>query len=129
MIKSLLENKQLLRFCVVGCTATLVHWCVFVIIVPFGITPLIANVFAFLLSFQVSYQGHKRWTFQQKKLEHSKTLPKFFAVAYLSFAINESLLALLLAFTNLDYRLAMIIVLLAVAMITFMLSKYWAFKT
>jgi hypothetical protein len=50
-------------------------------------------------------------------------------VALLSFAVNEFLFGLLLRFTTLDYRIALGMVLVAVAALTFVLARYWAFAT
>jgi len=118
---------QLARFGVVGITAMAVHWIVVIAIVPLGLTPLIANVIGFAAAFNVSYFGHRTWTFDSA-LAHATTLGRFLAVAIASFILNEVLYALLLHHTTLDYRSALLIVLLAVAVLTFVLSRFWAFR-
>ncbi|WP_151702278.1 GtrA family protein [Nitrincola alkalilacustris] len=118
---------QVLRFSGVGILALIVHWLVVVLLVPFGMAPLLANVVAFLVAFNVSYFGHRRLTFQADGLEHSRTLPRFASVALASFAVNETSYALLLHFTPLRYDLALLLVLGGVAVMTFILSRFWAF--
>lgn len=121
-------QQQLLRFGVVGVSAMAVHMASAVALVELGLAPLLANVIAFLLAFQVSYFGHRLWTFDARAQAHGQTLPRFFAVALSSFAVNEGLFALLLAYTPLPYWLSLGMVLLAVAAGTFVLSRQWAFK-
>lgn len=55
-------------------------------------------------------------------------MPRFFAVSCLSFLANEALYFALLHYTALDYRIALIVVLIALAAVTFILSKTWAFQ-
>lgn len=121
--------RQVIRFGVVGVTALMVNWLVVAVLVPtLDMVPLLANVFAFLVAFQVSYWGHRSWTFNARTLRHSQTLPRFLVVSCSSFLINEFLYFLLLEFTVLDYRTALLIVLAIVAMSTFLLSRKWAFR-
>ncbi|MDX1802484.1 MAG: GtrA family protein [Alcanivorax sp.] len=121
-------KAQLGRFGVVGIAAMLVHWCTVAVIVPLGMVPLLANVVAFLVAFQVSYWGHRHWTFEAADQQHRKTAPRFFAVAVASFLVNEAAYALLLQYTPLDYRVALVLVLGGVAGMTFLLSRHWAFR-
>ena len=121
-------RAELVRFGVVGVGAMLVHLgAVSLWLVPAGMTPLAANVLGFLLAFGVSYWGHRHLTFRAVHVAHRHALPRFLAVACLGFAGNEALYALLLRFTPLDYRLALLLVLGAVAAMTFALGKLWAF--
>ena len=84
------------------------------------------NVFAFLLAFQVSYLGHRYWTFNHQK--HSlASLPKFFSVAAGGFLINEGVFALLLHLSGWYYPIALGITLVLIAILTFLLGKFWAF--
>lgn len=122
-------NRQYYWFAVIGVAAMATHFLlVSLLLVPLGMAPLLANVLAYLLAFQISYWGHRRKTFEADHLAHSQTLPRFFAVSCLSFLANEALYFALLHYTALDYRIALIVVLIAVAAITFILSKTWAFQ-
>ena len=111
--------SQLLRFGAVGIAAMLIHWLTVVALVPLGSVPLLANVAGFGVAFQVSYWGHRHWTFNANALHHRQTLPRFVVVSCSSFAVNEFLYFLLLRYTALDYRTALTIVLAAVATATF----------
>jgi len=118
---------QLARFGIVGVSAMAVHWLVVLLLVPAGLVPLLANVLGFAISFNVSYFGHRSWTFATDA-DHSSTFWRFLSVALTSFALNEAMYFLLLRFTGLNYQVALGIVLVAVAALTFVLSKTWAFR-
>lgn len=122
-------SRELFWFGVVGISALLVHFAsVAWVLVPLGLAPLLANLLGFLLAFQVSYWGHRVQTFRATGVPHRQALPRFFAVACLSFAVNEGLYALLLQHTALGYRPALLLVLVLVAGMTFVLGKLWAFR-
>ena len=127
MLMSASGISQLARFGVVGVGAMAVHWLVVRLLVPAGLAPLVANVLGFAIAFNVSYFGHRSWTFASDA-DHRSTFWRFLSVALISFALNEVMYFLLLRFTTLDYQLALGIVLVAVAVLTFVLSKTWAFR-
>lgn len=120
--------SELVRFGVVGIAAMITHWCVVALLVPLGITPLLANVIGFCVAFNVSFFGHHHWTFASAD-NQTATFKRFAGVAILGFITNESMYALLLKLTPLDYRIALIIVLVAVAGMTYLLSRFWAFRS
>jgi len=98
------------------------------LLVPAGLHPLLANIIAFLVAFQVSYFGHARWTFSVTDPGSRKHKVRFFGVSVLSFVVNEIMYALLLNVLHLHYLLALFIVLISVAVLTFVLSRLWAFS-
>ncbi|MBX9705378.1 MAG: GtrA family protein [Gammaproteobacteria bacterium] len=119
---------QLFRFGVVGVAAAIVNYLVVILLVELlHWLPLIANIIGFSLGFQVSYFGHRFWTFSHK--QHTiQSLPKFIFVAILGFSCNESVFALMLHFTALPYTISLIVAILAAATVTFSCSKFWVFK-
>jgi putative flippase GtrA len=121
--------RQLLHFGGVGGAAAATHYSVVLVLAALGMHPLLANVFAFLTAFQVSYFGHRHLTFADSAagLPHRQTLPRFFAVASGSFLLNEALFWLLLRYTPLPYQVSLGIVMVVVAVVTFLLSRMFAF--
>lgn len=119
--------SELMRFGMVGVAAMIMHWCVVALLVPLGLTPLLANVIGFCIAFNISFFGHHHWTFVSAD-NRSTTFKRFAGVAILGFVTNEVIYALLLELTPLDYRIALIMVLVAVAGMTYLLSRLWAFR-
>lgn len=121
-------TRELFWFGVVGVSAMAVHLAsVALLLVPMGLSPLVANVVGFLLAFQVSHAGHRHLTFRRGDVPASRSRGRFFLVAVGSFLVNEALYALLLHYTALDYRIALAIVLVAVAVLTYVAARQWAF--
>lgn len=122
------DGRRLRRFVFVGASAAMVHLLSAALGVRLGLHPLAANVVAFHVAFVVSYLGQSRLTFADRDVSVRDALPRFLAVSYLGFATNEALYALLLAHTRLHYLVALAAVLVAVAAMTFLLSRAWAFR-
>ncbi|MCV2358109.1 GtrA family protein [Paucibacter sp. TC2R-5] len=121
--------SSLAWFGLVGAAAAAVHLSVvWLLVSQWQLAALVANVLGFVLAFGVSFVGHHRLSFGAQQARASQALPRFALVALLGFAANELLYALLLA-AGLDYRLALFLVLLAVAAMTWLLSRFWAFRT
>lgn len=116
-------NKQLGYFILVGITAALTH---FSIVALLDLHPLISNVIAFVIAFNISFLGHKYLTFSAPNQEKKLKLPYFFMVAGSALILNETLYFLLLHYTNLHYLVALVLVLGTVAVYTFLLSRFWA---
>lgn len=117
---------ELFRFGCVGIAAMLTHFMVVLLLVPSGLTPLVANAVAFVVAFQVSFYGHRNWTFNAAP--QPRQYSSMLVVSLIGFAINEGLYALLLEHGKLDYRIALAMVLVTVAAITFLGAKFWAFS-
>ena len=122
-------TTQLFRFGIIGLLALSVHlFSVMVLARLFNISPLGANILGFFLAFHVSYWGHYKWTFEADDVSHKSTAIRFFTIAFSNFIINEVLYASLLYNTNLPYDIALFIVLIFVAVWSFILSKFWVFR-
>ena len=128
-LQPLLGLPQALRFVVVGGAAAATHLlAVGALVAGLGLSPLVANIWAFLLAFVVSYHGHARLTFAADQVRGRGALLRFFAVASASFAVNELLYALALQRLHWHYFWGQAAILVLVALGTFLLSKFWAFK-
>lgn len=119
---------QISRFIIVGGSAAFVHLCMVVLLVQaYDYAPLIANVGGFLVSFQVSYWGHRWWTFSDTEVSHSEAYPKLVAVQLANFGLNELLFSFFLGL-HLPYQLALLIVLAILPVFTFATNKFWVFQ-
>jgi putative flippase GtrA len=121
------RNARPLKFTVVGAAAFCVHFAVVALLVPFGVPPLAANVAAFVAAFAVSFSGHARFTFRAQRGRTGIALRRFAIVAVAGFVLNETSYAALLADTTIDYRIALLLVLGAVATLTYVAARDWAF--
>lgn len=118
---------QIARFGVVGLTAAAIHFFTVVGIVQwFAVKPLLANVVGFIVSFQMSYWGHRKWTFGDTVTLHRVAFSRLLVVQMVNFTANESLFFLFLTL-HLPYQVALLIVLTVLPVFTFLGSKFWVF--
>ena len=119
---------RVIRFIAVGCVAAAVHLGVVVLLVSgFGQPPLAANVVGWLVAFCFSLTGHWLLTFRSQRSPLWRAARRFFAVSAAGFGANELAYAALLQWSGLRYDLVLALVLVAVAVITYLLSSRWAF--
>lgn len=127
MLKKL--AAQIGWFIIVGCAAAATHWAVAVACVAgAGLRPLVANVVGWLVAFCVSFTGHYRLTFRHQHAPLARAAVRFFMVSALGFAVNETAYAALLKWTTIRYDILLALVLIAIAGLTFILGRYWAFR-
>jgi putative flippase GtrA len=120
--------RRLARFVAVGCAAAAVHFAVVVLLVENRVaTPLAGNIVGWLLAFVVSFAGQHRLTFADRSAPVLRAARRFFAISATGFAINEAAYAVLLHVTAVRYDVALGIVLVGVAVMTYVLSSRWAF--
>lgn len=119
---------RIARFVAVGTAAAAVHWLVVTAAVGVGgWHPLAANVIGWLVALQVSFLGHHRLTFRGHGMPWWRSAPRFAAISGLGFVINEAAYAAMLRWSGQPYQVALAIVLVAVAALTYLLSSHWAF--
>ncbi|RYF26917.1 MAG: GtrA family protein [Comamonadaceae bacterium] len=128
-VAALQRLPQGLQFVLVGGAAAATHLAaVGLLVAGAGMPPLAANVLAFLVAFVVSYHGHALLTFARAQARGPAVAVRYFAVASLSFAANELLYYLALHRLHWHWFWSLAGVLVLVAVGTFVLSKFWAFK-
>ncbi len=121
--------KEVFWFVAVGCAAAATHWLVAVAGVAWLVfSPLLANLVGWSIAFIVSFSGHYWLTFRHQPKEMLIALRRFFLVSASGFAINEAAYAWLLQATTIRYDLLLALILIAVAFLTFVLSRWWAFR-
>lgn len=124
----MLLKKELFFFALVGISAMLLHLLLVWLLV--SIThwqPLQANIIGFLGAVNISYLGHSLLTFDRVPLS-LRSFGKFFSVASLSFILNQVAYSYGLSwFGNTLYLPILAVVLILVAVFTFVFSKFWVF--
>ena len=116
-------------FVLVGTGAAGVHLLTVIASVRWGgWSPALANVVGWLLAFVCSFLGHHHATFRDAKAPMAQAARRFFIVSALGFSVNEAAYVLLLRFSGLRYDVALVLVLLAVAVMTYLLGRSWAFR-
>jgi len=136
---SLLEFiAQVLRFGVVGLSATLIHVAVFLLLtgVQFSegsrLDPQVANLLAWMSAFVVSFLGHYHWTFAGLQDPGSRstyqTLLRFLVVSLLGLGLNSGLVLLVVDVLGRPPVVAAVFMATLTPAVSFVISRYWAFR-
>ncbi len=121
-------RASVLGFVSVGALAAAVHYVVALLAHAGDWQPADANWIGFLCAFPVSYIGHRRWSFRGTQASHMTAFFKFLAVALLGFLGNQGLLWLALTYTPLPFWFVLGMVMVIIAVSTWLLSRFWAFQ-
>lgn len=115
------------RFGVVGMVSTAVHiMIVWLLLVSTAFPPLVANTFAFLTAFGISFVGNYRWTFGSPG-NMGRAIKRFLLISVSAFVMNTLLLAVLLSGEWFSPVIAAIFSAAVVPLITFVASRFWGF--
>jgi putative flippase GtrA len=121
--------RQIARFAAVGGAATATHLSLGLLLAErLGLAPFWANLWAFAAAVLVSYFGNLVWTFGMAA-EGLGRLPRFVALALAGLAANQAIVFAAVTLAGWDYRVALVIVLLAVPALTYLGSRQWVFRT
>ena len=116
-------------FIAVGTAAATVHLATVVVLVRWGgWSPPVANVLGWLVAFGCSFFGHHLTTFSDAQAPMARAARRFFAVSALGFVANQAAYVLLLRLSGLRYDLALALVLVGIAILTYLLGRRWAFR-
>ncbi|SHE30761.1 GtrA family protein [Thermomonas hydrothermalis] len=124
-----LPQSRPFLFIAVGGVASAIHWLVAVALVErLAFHPLAANGVGWLTAFGVSFAGHHCLTFRGHSVPVHHAAGRFFLLSALGFAINEATYALALKLSDLGYAVLLGIVLILVAALTWLVSRFWVFR-
>lgn len=122
------EVLTISRFTLVGIAAACVHiGIVWTLITQLGIETLLANLFAFLTAFIVSFTGQYLWTFRSKRNWQS-ALIRFFLISLLGFTANNLVLITLLDMGFMSDSFAAVLSACVIPAVTYLAGRFWAFK-
>lgn len=122
------EIFKILKFGVVGVGSTVAHLGTLWVLISGGESYIILkNTVAFLLGFIVSFSGNYYWTFRNSS-SPGQAIRRFSMVALIGYTTNTTLLYLFHKNPYFDIETTSIIIALAIAGMTFLLSRLWAFK-
>lgn len=120
-------SLQWFRFAVVGVTNTLLSTAAYGLLVRSGLQYLAASAIAFALGALNSYALNRRWTFRSSA-PRATELGRFLCVQLIGLGTNLASLALLVDGAHIPRLAAQLLVFPLASLVTFGLSRQWAFK-
>ncbi len=120
--------REFLKFANTGAVGTAAHYGVLWSLVNlFAINPVLASAAGAITGAAINYILNYHWTFNSK-LPHSRTLPRFLAIAAASLVLNTWLMAMLVSKTTLHYLIDQLIATGVCLTINYVASRFWAFS-
>lgn len=119
------EVAQLIRFGWVGVLATLIHLGVAAILIysPLNWHVVTVNVVAFMVAFQVSFWGHRYFTFRRPG--HMR---RFLVAALLGMLIHNILLIVIYKIGWFGEWLSILLAMAVAPIVVYLLSRFWVFR-
>lgn len=119
--------REMFIYGLVGGSAWIVQTLMFIVCIRFHIFPSISMMIGNFAGFVVAYFGHIRFTFQKShKFSHSEFI-KFSVTSAVGFIINVGGVRFIIKVLELDPHYGIIPTIFTPG-ITFLISKFWAFK-
>ena len=116
-------DEKFFKFLIVGFINTLFSYFLYVLFVAIGLIANVALLFQYIFGVLWNFKTTGTIVFQNK---NNKLIFKFVASYVFTFLINSVLLKILINFVN-DY-LAQAILIIPIALLSFVILKYWVFK-
>jgi putative flippase GtrA len=122
------EAKRVVKFAIVGVCNTLVALVSYAVFLALGVPYATAGALGWVLGVLNGYTWHRIWTFDGA--EHRMSLlARYSAVGSIGLGLNTGLLALLISVVGIDELPAEFLALPVVALTTFLINRYWVFRT
>ncbi|MGB3146839.1 MAG: GtrA family protein [Paracoccaceae bacterium] len=120
-------SAEIIKFAVVGVTATLVHYGILSAGVDgVGISPVLMNGIAFSVAVLVTYFGQSYWVFQVRRRSAAQ-LGRFGVSVIAGLIGNMAIMAIAVNGFGLPYHYGFIAGLIIVPATTFLINKFWVF--
>jgi putative flippase GtrA len=118
--------REFVRFCLVGASNTALSFIAYAVAVSAGAPYLVASCGAFALGALNGYSLNRTWTFRAGSFTFP-ALARYGLVQGLGLCVNAGLLAVLVEILGVASIPAQAVVLPAVSVLTFSLSRRWVF--
>jgi putative flippase GtrA len=120
------SRMQIIKFCCVGVLNTIVGYGAFFILVNY-LYYLVALLIAHIIGVIHSFLWNKYWIFKTKKINLEEFI-KFNAIYVIVFMVNAGALFACVDIISIDPKLAQLILLPIITVISFFGQKLWTFK-
>ena len=119
--------KQVIIYGIVGVVAFIVQASFYLILCRLHMYPVYATIIGCSAGMLVGYKGHTKYTFEKTHKFSHKEFIKYLITSLIGLAINS--VGVYVLVTLLKYHSDMGIIPMIIApVITFLISKFWAFK-
>lgn len=118
---------QIVRFGIVGVTATAVHGLtLFVLVNGAQFSPMVGTAIAFLCAVAVTYAGQALWVFKVRQHGSAKVF-RFAMSAVFGLLANVAIMKLAVDVAQVHYQIGFAAAVVLVPAMTYLINRYWVF--
>jgi len=121
-------QRQLLKYAVVGVASNVAVYVFYLLLTATILEPKIAMTVTYALGVLLSYVFNRRWTFRYQGARGYSLMRYVMAYGF-GYAINLSALLIFVDYLHLAHEIVQGCMVVAVAIVLFLLQKYWVFRT
>jgi len=118
-------DEKFFKFLFVGALNTVFAYSIYALFVSVGLIPNVALTLQYIIGILWNFKTTGSIVFKNRD---NKLIFKFFGAYIITFIINSSILYLLVDVLNLNDYLAQALLVLPMAMVSFVIMKFWVFK-
>lgn len=121
-------RRQLVRFAIVGLSATGAYYAILAALVELAAAPvMLATSVAFVTVCVANYVLHHLWTFASSEA-HGRAIPRFMLMVAAGFLINWCVMFAGVSVLRVNYLLVQALAIAAVVVWNYLLSFVWVFR-
>ena len=124
---SRISESSMLRFGIVGISATIIYYVVALVAAKFGLVAVMANLVAYAAGVATSFVGHFHYTFK-KRDNHFRYLIRFVIVTFFGYILSNIIIFIVMEVNQAPFWLATLIVALLLPPANWICNRYWAFN-
>jgi putative flippase GtrA len=121
------EGNRILRFLSSGVANTLAGFAVIFGLMALGVGPIMANVAGYATGLALSFVLSRRFVFSSAGTLHSEAM-RFLLAFFAAFAVNLTVLQLLVGALNLQPYVAQVVSAAAYTLVMYVLSRWFVFR-
>lgn len=120
-------HRQFLKYAVVGVASNVAVYIVYLLLAATIFEPKIAMTISYALGVFLSYLFNRRWTFKYRGARGYSLMRYVMAYGF-GYMINLSALLIFVDYLHLAHEIVQGCMVFAVAIVLFLLQKYWVFR-
>ncbi len=126
MSESALALRQFARFAVIGVLSNAFFYALYILLTQQGLPPMKAMTLTYGLAVLQTFAFNRRWTFAHSG-KVGWSLMRYFASYAIGYAVNVAMLTVLVDHAGLPHQAVQGLAIVSIAVLTFLLQKYWVF--
>lgn len=120
-------NRQSFRYIVIGIGSNFILYLVYLLLTIIGLGYKAAMTLTYVVGISQTFLLQKKWTFNYQGF-FKLSLIKYLTAYFISYAINFGALLFFVDYLKIPHQLVQATLILVIALLMFLLLKFWVFR-